>query len=72
MVLLQVEIGWMDKWWVFIVFQYLGGGGGHDAVSEAVGDLAGELVLSVYPTSLLMPVHPVQVPACWNPLLSLH
>ena len=56
--------------WLFIVVWHLGGRGGHDALSEAVGDLPGELVLSV---RLLMPVHPA---ACginpgW-PLLSLH
>ena len=59
----------MNEWFVIVVW-HLGGRGGHDALSEAVGDLPRELVLSV---RLLMPVHPA---ACFGinsgwPLLSL-
>ena len=67
---LQEEYIYMNKW-LFIVVWHLSGRGGHDALSEAVGDLPRELVLSV---RLLMPVHPA---ACFGinpgwPLLSLH
>ena len=43
------------KRFIFIFVCYLGGRRGHDALSKAVGDLPGEVVLSV--RLLIVPVH---------------